>query len=700
MSGIHSNIDFCRHEGVRDNGASNSDSDKEITYNIHENTFQKQFGRRLKIYGLIPQSNTHNINAMYEKMDPILKNIPHMIKEQNAINKQFEFIMNAYFKHNNKTDSMYTSRNIICTAKEYIFPWLTVHLEEVYKTRLENLFDLNKRIYIQINSIIENLGHHTYPNPETYRCILSGWKHFCEAIVFSGMSKVGSGTITVSALYQANQHYKGVSKFCTKILSKASNTAKHNRHSIEIKSETMPAMNEVIKAWLQCQERIHLIKQLEKAYNNSKLNGIDKNMFSTLTEFVAMELIIYGTIETGSFVHMKLKTLKKIRPMWTHDEKTADPFNLPECACFHQKNCNGDIIGIKGITGREYMCCPNYAVPVAYGIENKKNASIIMIPPTIFEWLQMYIFIRRNFFHKKHDVPCYASENHDDARVFVTHSGQPINLYQGNILHLCNLNEAIFGSKAGIIVTPKMLNKWNKIYLSTHEAKGIRQLRYDINGYNNAIFEEHYNIKTYCLIRDATLALIIKQDAEQEVVKKLSKFLTIQVGIGLRKEAIEESEAQAACMITRMHHSSWKNPIDKFSKSMLKKIINKISPGLWDRVSGKKCLKRHIWMSLLLQIVASNRHNDCEHLRDLIFELYRGNIDKRLRHYTGAEHHLFHDLLPYPKENCPLWSIIGLIYRSARADVRNNDKTLTSSNAIQDSSDDDMFFDTTYEQDI
>ena len=106
-------------------------------------------------------------------------------------------------------------------------------------------------------------------------------------------------------------------------------------------------MNEIITAWINSQERVNLINELKEAAN--RRGSVDKSTFSRLTEFVAMELLIYGPVRVGAFTRMLLKTLRDVKPMWEHTERTTDPFTLPPEACIHQQNSahKTDILGMQ-----------------------------------------------------------------------------------------------------------------------------------------------------------------------------------------------------------------------------------------------------------------------------------------------------------------------------------------------------------------
>ena len=179
-------------------------------------------------------------------------------------------------------------------------------------------------------------------------------------------------------------------------------------------------------------------------------------------------------------------------------------------------------------------------------------------------------------FANKKDIPNTASETHREARVFVTYSGSPINHFQGTTLRLKKLNEAIFGKDAGIIITPQMIRKWNTTYLSTHSDEDLRKVRGIVTGNEENVFQEHYNLETYALIRDATLALRKEHHKDGGGVKKLSKLVSPQIADGLRQEAIEEFEAQAARRfnVTKIDQSSKTSPIDSYTRAMLKDSIS------------------------------------------------------------------------------------------------------------------------------
>ena len=101
-----------------------------------------------------------------------------------------------------------------------------------------------------------------------------------------------------------------------------------------------------------------------------------------------------------------------------------------------------------------------------------------------------------------------------------------------------------------------------------------------------------------------------------------------------------------------------------------------MSGTLWERVGGPDRLTETSWIKELLQCVTNNLNPEAHHLRDIILKIYRGNIDERLRRYSGAERHLF-NMRVKPQENCPIWSTLGLIYRCADYQVNRKKTKLT-----------------------
>ena len=128
--------------------------------------------------------------------------------------------------------------------------------------------------------------------------------------------------------------------------------------------------------------------------------------------------------------------------------------------------------------------------------------------------------------------------------------------------------------------------------------------------------------------------------------------------------------------MSKIDHSSKTTPIDVYTRTMLIDSINQISGSLWERVGGPDRLTETSWIKELLRCVTNNFHTEAQHLRDLILNIYRGNIDERLRRYSGAERHLF-NMKVKPQENCPIWSTLCLIYRSAEYQVNRKTKKST-----------------------
>ncbi len=684
------------------------------TYKLSEKVFDRKYGTR----GMVRDNLCHvplhyqTVDILDNQMDPILMSVSKQIEQRDKVTLKGENVLTTYFKDRNCTsmtakyqklnimmaDDSCIPKNVLITFKRYLLPWIIVHLDEVYNATLDDLLDLNKEIYLNKNSVKENMESHQNTLPETDKSILNAWKHWCEAIVHNGDSRVGSpGGPSKNAVSLADYHYTNVSKYCTKLQNIASKTAKVDRHARQAKSSKIPAMNELIIAWLTSDERRFLIRELEETSKNTN-NGeftIRKEVFSRLTEFVAMELLIGGPVRAGAFMRMKLKVLRRIRPIWNHAERTTDPFSVPENGCSHQKHNNANTLGLMGITGTGGQCCTSYAIPVAYAIENLsdkgalyKKKSFLIIPPEPFEWLQQYILIRESFFANKHDIPSTASQNHQDARVFVTYTGQPINNTQGNTLRLHRLNEAVFGRSAGIIITPQMIRKWNTTFLSRHPDADIRNVRGVATGHSDFVFEEHYNLETYAQMRDATLELRQEHYKDCQTTRKLSEMVGINIAIQLKAEVEAEAQAQVARKIaqSKLDQTSKTTPIDGFTRSNIKLAISKMDPNLWAKSTGENYLTEHNWKKALLNLIFIENDGSRD-LQKIIVDLYRGNKDERLRRYSAAEHHLTQENGKNTKLNSPIWSVLGLIYRSACANTRKRPMTGALPLGDQDTSD-------------
>ena len=166
--------------------------------------------------------------------------------------------------------------------------------------------------------------------------------------------------------------------------------------------------------------------------------------------------------------------------------------------------------------------------------------------------------------------------------MFVSTTGQPINHTQGNTLRLHRLNEAIFGTGTGILITPQMIRKWNTTYLSSHVDEGVRQVRGVATGNSTAVFEEHYNLEVYSQLRDATEALRSAHHGGGKEIKKLSQLVGQQIADGLRQEAEDEAFVETARKVTvsKIDQSSKTTPIDEYTRTMLMDSINQISCSL------------------------------------------------------------------------------------------------------------------------
>ena len=79
---------------------------------------------------------------------------------------------------------------------------------------------------------------------------------------------------------------------------------------------------------------------------------------------------------------------------------------------------------------------------------------------------------------------------------------------------------------------------------------------------------------------------------------------------------------------------------------------------------------------------------ESEYLRILITDVYRGHPDERLRRYSGCERHLLYGISRNVFDNCPLWSTLGLLYRSTLADTKKSARTSSQPIMLQAESED------------
>ena len=112
-------------------------------------------------------------------------------------------------------------------------------------------------------------------------------------------------------------------------------------------------------------------------------------------------------------------------------------------------------------------------------------------------------------------------------------------------------------------------------------------------------------------------------------------------------------------------------PVHRHLRKQFEQELERVAPGLWERAGGgdkQMCLSEMKWV---YEVVAVLGRGESEHLRDIIFQQYRGHEDPLRRRWSSLFSHLEtikKDRLTKGGEsshNCPLVATLKMFFSSA-----------------------------------
>ena len=440
--------------------------------------------------------------------------------------------------------------------------------------------------------------------------------------------------------------------------------------------DQMP-MDQVIRRWLLSNDRSVLQQQLRdtaRAIRNDASLQVVPRTYSLCSELVLTELSIYGPVRIGALVRMTVRGFLQSRPAWSSREHRFDPTRPvtlpPPDACQHQKHQKANQAAKCGLNENGERCCEQSIPPTCFLMHNDKDKggksdTYIAISAETQRLVSDFLTIRHHFFAK--NKPDDGKDVQGTCAIFLNAKGKDPRETSDFKLNL--LNKAVFGEGGKEHVTPQQLRKWNTTFLHNHPDAQVAASRGDATGNSNEVFQESYNVTRQSGVFEAllvTLRLHRDQDACVEWSQEHNERQQHD------RAAMEEANAAMLFREDGADLTSSGKPVHRHLRKQFEEELERVEPGLWTKAGGGEKAVALSEMKWVYQVVAVLGREEAEHLREVIFQQYRGLEDIQRRQWSSLRSHL--ETINQERlrggqstRNCPLVATLRNFFSSARS---------------------------------
>ena len=508
--------------------------------------------------------------------------------------------------------------------------------------------------------------------------VLVAWTRFLRSLQWAAKDRIN--TLGYRGMKDIREWYDellgevslGVSR-----LNKFYARARTDKNFTRRKKEAIP-MNEAIQKWLDSDIRNNLRTELLECAMKIKREGgralVTGGDYTRFREFVLTELSVYFPVRIGAWCHFTTRAFLKSQPAWSvRDEGDSDQTRTvtrpPANACVHQKSAKEGSVEMLGLTGGGEKCCEQSVTPTCFLAQNYKDKggktnSEIAISMDGHRLMSAFLTVRTLFFGKSKE----SDALHGDEPFFPNSKGN-LSERKPSDFRLMAFNRAVYGEQSDIVVTPQDLRKWNTTFLAMHPDPKVSGARGPATGNTEPVFRDHYDLTRRARVMDSLMACWNHHNKEEIEASFSQDFEEARIKL---KEAIEEANEAVLYRPDGVDLTSRGKPVHCHLRNLFRRDLELVEPGLWDKVGHKTKELAMSEMKWVWEIVNVLGREECEDLRNIIIEQYRGlpNVEDRL--WSGLRTHMevmnkvgeYDGKTPH---NCPLVATLRMFFSSARA---------------------------------
>ena len=613
----------------------------------------------------IPRQFVTPVKDLLEKLDNLLIQSPSEVARMEKLQSEVEQVLDAvrsYTKHKKGIQYMTEVIDVIGAPKDpssiftyekiignKILPFLRSHLQDKRPGfKVTDLLAFGKENFTRVHEeMVIECNHNVGKTAAVKKIVLDCWTVLLKAIgeaALESVDEIGDeGVRWLERWYEqlATRVGHGVTKM--KSLYERSRAEKSQT---QYSKDQMP-MNEVIKKWIHSDERLRWHTELTETAKAIQSGGkgvhTTPRSYGGFSEFVQTELSVYGPVRIGAVGRMTVRMFLQSKPAWSSTEYGLDrtrPVTLPPPdACQHQRHPNANLAAKCGLRATGEKCCDQSIPPTCFLMSNDKDKGgksngYIAIQRETHGLVSSFLTMRNHFFEENN--PEEDRDLQGNCSMFLSAKGKDPRVTSD--FKLIIFNKAVFGENSPIHVTPQQLRKWNTTYLENHPDANVAAMRGDATGNTDAVFQQYYNLARMSGVLEALLATFrCHRDGEEAPVQWSQEHNERR-----QKDKMAMEEANRALFYKEdgTDLTSRSKPIHRHLRHQFKEELERVEPGLWERAGGvvkDMNLSEGKWIK---EVVAVLGRAEAEHLRDIIFQQYRGHEDPERRQWSSLRSHL------------------------------------------------------------
>ena len=668
----------------------------------------------------MPKQFVLPVKQVLKKLDDLYVQSPSAIAQMESLEEDAEVILDVVRKHSMGkgrqyetavTDIIGAPKNpstIVTDEKNIgnkILPWLRSYLAEKKPGfKVTDLIAFGRPNFVRLHEVMvvdcnNNVGRTT----ATKRSVLVSWTVLCRALgeaVRDFIDELGDeAVLRIQSWYNdlATRVGQGVTR-----MKNLYERARSEKSQSQYIPEKLP-LDQVIKKWIQSDKRAELLKELrDKAAaieNGGAPVDVSPRQYGSYSEVVQTEMSVYGPVRIGAVGRATVRMFLRSKPVWSasvHGYEKTRPVTLPPPdACQHQRHPKASDAAKCGLKETGEKCCDQAIPPTCFLMPNDKDKggksnSFIAISGQTHGLVSCFLTVRKHFFEQ--NKPEGGKSLQGTCPIFLSAKGREPR--ETSDFKLVILNKAVFGEKSRTHVTPQQLRKWNTTYLDNHPDAEVVAMRGEATGNTDKVYQQHYNLARQQGVLHALLASHNQHIDEDGPVQLSQEHDERQKQ---DKMAIDEANTVLFFKEDGTDLTSKSKPIHRHLRKQFQEELERVAPGLWKRAGGGEKGMALSEMKWVYEVVSVLGRGEAEHLRNVLFQQYRGHEDPLRRRWSSLCSHL--EIIKKDRmrggqstHNCPLVATLRMFFSSA-CNANKQQQQQQSGEDLQDdrSSDDEDF---------
>ena len=382
---------------------------------------------------------------------------------------------------------------------------------------------------------------------------------------------------------------------------------------------------------------------------------------------------------------MTVSAFLRSQPAWSSTDHSVDNTHPvtrpPPQACEHQRNPRASQVAKCGLKKDGQKCCDQAIPPTCWLMPNEKDkggkiGGHVAIENSTHTLVSRFQVVR-DYFHSNRKDGVDKKSIQGECPMFLSSKGHHPRATSD--FRLILLNKAVFGD-GKVRVTPQDLRAWNSTFLEYQPVARVSEQRGEATGNSQTVFHEHYNIVRQSRVLEALLTSMRHHREVDGHVEWNEKETDRRKK---DKTAIEEANLKILFKEDVTDLTSKTKPVHPHLRKQFRKELSHLHPGLWNMAKGstkESGLSEMKWVNDVVMVLGNS---EAGHLRDVVYQQYRGHEDIERRRWSSLRSHLESTMQERmegrePRRNCPLVTTLKQLFKSAKSSNKNDSDSETS----------------------